>query len=434
MPEITDQRLTRVRWLLIFWLFLLSCVAFLDRVNMSIAGSSVADSYHLTNVQLGWVFSAFLWGYALFQTVGGSLAVRLGPRRVLAVGVVWWGIFTALTAAVPPSIAGALIIFIGIRFLLGAGEAIIYPASNQFVARWIPVGERGIANGWIFAGVGVGAGISPPLISRVMLHHGWRASFWLCALIGIVAGAVWFVIARDTPAEHPWVSPREKEKIDAGLTLNGTKAITDSANMPGARISWSKILTSREVWAITLSYFCFGYVAWIFFSWFYIYLAKVRGLNLKASALYAMLPFLAMAVCCALGGLLNDRLTKWLGERLGRCGVAAISIALTSVFLIVGSRAADSQVASLVLAGGAGMLYLAQSSFWSVTADIGGRSSGAVSGFMNMGAQAGGAVTAILTPVIAEHYGWTASFLVAAALCVVGSLAWLAVDPRKTLA
>ena len=434
MPEITDQRSTRVRWLLIFWLFLLSCVAFLDRVNVSIAGSSVADSYHLTNLQLGWVFSAFLWGYALFQTVGGSLAVRLGPRRVLAVGVVWWGIFTALTAAVPPSIAGALIIFIGIRFLLGAGEAIIYPASNQFVARWIPVGERGIANGWIFAGVGVGAGISPPLISRVMLHHGWRASFWLCALIGIVAGAVWFVIARDTPAEHPWVSPREKEKIDAGLTLNGTKAITDSANMPGARISWSKILTSREVWAITLSYFCFGYVAWIFFSWFYIYLAKVRGLNLKASALYAMLPFLAMAVCCALGGLLNDRLTKWRGERLGRCGVAAISIALTSVFLIVGSRAADSQVASLVLAGGAGMLYLAQSSFWSVTADIGGRSSGAVSGFMNMGAQAGGAVTAILTPVIAEHYGWTASFLVAAALCVVGSLAWLAVDPRKTLA
>ena len=434
MPEITDQRSTRVRWLLIFWLFLLSCVAFLDRVNMSIAGSSVADSYHLTNVQLGWVFSAFLWGYALFQAVGGSLAVRLGPRRVLAVGVVWWGIFTALTAAVPPSIAGALIIFIGIRFLLGAGEAIIYPASNQFVARWIPVGERGIANGWIFAGVGVGAGISPPLISRVMLHHGWRASFWLCALIGIVAGAVWFVIARDTPAEHPWVSPREKEKIDAGLTLNGTKAITDSANMPGARISWSKILTSREVWAITLSYFCFGYVAWIFFSWFYIYLAKVRGLNLKASAFYAMLPFLAMAVCCALGGLLNDRLTKWRGERLGRCGVAAISIALTSVFLIVGSRAADSQVASLVLAGGAGMLYLAQSSFWSVTADIGGRSSGAVSGFMNMGAQAGGAVTAILTPVIAEHYGWTASFLVAAALCVVGSLAWLAVDPRKTLA
>jgi MFS transporter, ACS family, glucarate transporter len=433
VPGTNDQRSSSVRWLLIFWLFVLSCVAFLDRVNMSIAGSSIAESYQLTSVQLGSVFSAFLWGYALFQPVAGSLAVRLGPRRVLALGVLWWGIFTALTAAVPPSIAGALAIFIAIRFLLGAGEAIIYPASNQFVARWIPVEERGVANGWIFAGVGVGAGISPPLITRVMLHHGWRASFWVCALVGIIAGAIWFAIARDTPAQHPWVSPGEKEKIDAGLTLGGASATKRSATVPDARIPWGEILTSREVWAVTVSYFCFGYVAWIFFSWFYIYLAKVRGLNLKASAFYAMLPFLAMAVCCALGGLLNDRLTKWRGERLGRCGVAAVSIALTAVFLVVGSRAADAQVASLVLAGGAGMLYLAQSSFWSVTADIGGAASGAVSGFMNMGAQAGGAITAVMTPIIALHYGWTASFLVAAALCVVGSLAWLVVDPQKKL-
>jgi MFS transporter, ACS family, glucarate transporter len=424
---------SNVRWLLIFWLFVLSCVAFLDRVNMSISGSSIADSYQLTNIQLGSVFSAFLWGYALFQTVGGWLAVRLGPRRVLALGVMWWGIFTALTAMVPGNIAGALLMFIGIRFLLGAGEAIIYPASNQFVARWIPVDERGVANGWIFAGVGVGAGISPPLITRVLLHHGWRVSFWICAAVGIVAGAVWFAIARDTPAQHPWVNLREQNRISAGLTLGDSSVGIPAAIVAGARIPWGKILTSREVWAVTLSYFCFGYVAWIFFSWYYIYLAKVRGLNLKASAFYAMLPFLAMAVCCALGGLLSDRLTKSRGERLGRCGMAAASIALTAVFLIVGSRAASAHLASLVLAGGAGMLYLAQSSFWSVTADIGGKSSGAVSGFMNMGAQAGGAITAIMTPIIAEHYGWTASFLAAAALCVAGALAWLVVDPQKRL-
>ena len=434
VPGTNHPYSTRVRWLLIFWLFVLSCVAFLDRVNMSIAGSSIATSYHLTNVQLGSVFSAFLWGYALFQTIAGSLVVRLGPRRVLAVGVVWWGVFTALTAAVPASLAGALAMFIGIRFLLGAGESIIYPASNQFVARWIPADERGIANGWIFAGVGVGAGISPPLITRVMSHHGWRASFWVCAVIGVVAGAIWFAIARDTPEQHPWVSAGEKKKIDGSLTLASPGAATPSANVHVARIPWGRILTSREVWAVTVSYFCFGYVAWIFFSWFYIYLAKVRGLNLKASAFYAMLPFLAMAVCSALGGVLNDRVTKWRGERLGRCGVATVSIALTAVFLVIGSRAADAQVASWVLAGGAGMLYLAQSSFWSVTADIGGRSSGAVSGFMNMGAQAGGAMTAILTPLIAEHCGWTASFLTAAALCVVGALAWLVVDPQKRLA
>src|SRR5438270_12317812 len=132
---------TYVRWFLVFWIFLLAAVAFLDRVNISIAGPTIAVAYHLTNVQLGTVFSALLWGYALFQTPGGRLADRLGPRRVLAGGVIWWGIFTALTASVPSNIAGALWLFVSARFLLGAGEAVMFPASNQFVARWMPVHE-----------------------------------------------------------------------------------------------------------------------------------------------------------------------------------------------------------------------------------------------------------------------------------------------------
>jgi ACS family glucarate transporter-like MFS transporter len=175
---------SRVRWFLIFWLFVLSAVAFLDRVNISIAGSSIAAEFGLSNIQLGWIFSSFLVGYAVFQTLGGWLADRLGPRRVLTVGVLWWGLFTALTAAISTRAAGALLLFITIRFLLGAGEAIIYPASNQFVARWIPTGERGVANGIIFAGVGVGAGVTPPIITFILIHYGWRLSFWISVVCG----------------------------------------------------------------------------------------------------------------------------------------------------------------------------------------------------------------------------------------------------------
>src|SRR6185312_8269556 len=178
---------------------------------------------------------------------------------------------------------------------------------------------------------------------------------------------------------------------------------------------------SREVWAITLSYFSFGYVAWIFFSWFYLYLAQVRNLNLKASAFYAMLPFLAMAACCPLGGFLSDRLTKKFGARVGRCYLAAVVILMAGVFLVMGSEVHGARLASVVLAGGAGALYLAQSSFWSVTADIAGPSSGSVSGFMNMGCQIGGAVTASVTPIIANTFGWTTSFWVAAALSLLGA-------------
>ncbi|HWO28408.1 MAG TPA: MFS transporter [Candidatus Acidoferrum sp.] len=418
---------SHVRWFLVFWLFILSAVSYLDRVNISIAGGSIAESYHLSDVQLGKVFSAMLVGYALFQTVGGRLADRFGPRLVLAGGVAWWGIFTALTALVPANIAGAVFVFVAVRFLLGAGEAVIYPSANQFVAHWIPTTERGIANGWIFAGVGAGAGLTPLIITYIMVHHGWRSSFWVCSIIGFAAGAVWFFTARDTPAEHAGVSASELEWIRSGLTQGAAR------NAPKALVPWGRVLRSKEVWAITLSYFCYGYVAWIFFSWFYRYLAKVRGLDLKASAFYTMLPFLAMLVCCLLGGAINDRLTKWQGPRVGRCGLAAFAIAVAGIFIAFGSQVHSARLASVVLAGGAGALYLSQSSFWSVTADIAGASSGSVSGFMNMGNQMGAALTASLTPWIAARFGWTTSFLVAAALCLVGAVCWLAVNPSRPL-
>jgi len=424
--QLNGEKTSRIRWLLISWLFVLSAVAFLDRVNISIAGSLLASDYHLSKIQLGWIFSAFLAGYALFQTPGGRLADRLGPRSVLALGVVWWGVFTALTAAVPANVGFALLALMSVRFLLGAGEAVIYPASNQFVARWIPSTERGLANGLIFCGVGVGAGLTPPFITYLMLKHGWRSSFMVCAVLGLLAGLVWYLIARNSPQEHPLVSSNELVRIQSGLPA------WIAANKRSL-ISWERMLQSREVLALTLSYFSFGYVAWIFFSWFYIYLAEVRGLNLKASALYSMLPFIAMAVCSPLGGVASDVITRSRGARAGRSGVAVFAMILAAVFLVLGSSAENVRIAVLVLAGGAGALYLSQSSFWSVSADIGGLSSGSVSGFMNMGNQFGGMITASFTPWIAARLGWKAPFFVAAALCLCGALAWLFVDPSRRL-
>ena len=431
---------SRVRWLLVSWLFVLSAVAYLDRINLSIAGSFIATEFRLTNVQLGSLTSAFLMGYALFQTVGGWLADRLGSRRVLAAGVLWWGIFTSLTAAVPPAIVSAVLVLATTRFLLGAGEAVLFPASNQFVSRWIPSEERGKANGLIFAGVGVGAGSTPFLITYIMVHYGWRWSFWMSAILGLAAGVVWYVIARNTPEEHNRVSPAELRHIQAGRTVGrsassgAAQETSSSITAADDRILWSTILSSKNVWAVTLAYFCFGYVAWIFFTWFFIYLAKVRGLNLKASASYTTLLFLSMAACSPLGGAISDKLARLHGKRIGRCGIAVLALLLTAVFLTFGSQVQSAGLASIVLAGGAGALYLSQSSFWSLTADIASGSSGSVSGFMNMGNQFGGALTASLTPAIAARFGWTTSFFVAAGLSVLGAAAWLLVDPERALA
>jgi MFS transporter, ACS family, glucarate transporter len=427
----------RVRWFLVFWLFVLGAISYLDRVNISVAGTALADEYHLTQVQLGSIFSAFLIGYALFQTPGGWLADRLGPRYVLTIGVVWWGLFTALTASLSSTITAALSCLILIRFLLGAGEAIIYPACNRFVSQWIPSQERGLANGLIFAGVGAGTATAPIFVTYLMIHHGWRAPFWASATLGLIAGLVWYVAARDSPEQHSRVSSAELLYIQRyrapTLATNSTSDFLpeDSDGATSSRLSWQQIVTNKNILAVTLSYFCFGYVAWIFFSWFYIYLAKVRGLNLKSSAFYSTLPPVAIVVCSLCGGLICDAMTKAYGKRIGRCGVACLALFLASVILVLGSRVASAPLASIVLSGGVGALYLAQSSYWAITADLAGTSSGLASGFMNMGGQLGGALTASLTPVIAQRYGWASSFLVAAILSGVGGLAWLLVEPDR---
>lgn len=422
-----------MRYPLVLWLMTMGAIAFMDRTNISIAGIEMGREFGIDDTHLGWVFSAFLIGYAGFQIPGGVLARRFGPRWVLTFGVLWWGVFTALTAAAPAGVAGALLILILIRLALGAGEAVMYPAANQFVERWIPISERGLANGIIFGGVGLGSTLAPPLLTAIILRYGWHVSFWFCAVLGIFAGAVWYVTARNTPEEHPWVGERELKRIVSGRGDARERPETASSKAP-ARVPWKKIFTSKDILAVTASYFTYGYVSWIFFSWFYIYLAQARGLSLKTSALYSTVPFISMTVGCLLGGLASDWLANYVSMRASRSYLPCFALLLTAVLLLVGSRAESAQTATLVLAAGAGALYLSQSCFWSVTADFAGEYAGVVSGAMNMGCQIGGAVTATVTPIIASHFGWVSSFLTAAVLAAVGGLAWLAVNPNARLA
>jgi ACS family glucarate transporter-like MFS transporter len=403
-------------------MFVVSAIAYLDRVNISIAGPTIMQEFHLSDIELGWIFSAFVLGYAFFQAPGGWIADRIGPRNVLTIGVVWWGVFTTLITFLPSGMSGLIFALVAIRFLLGIGEAVVYPASNCVVAAWMPSTERGIANGFIFTGVGFGSGITPPLITYIMMHYGWRWSFWVSAALGLIAGGIWYILARNTPAEHPWITKEEEAYIEAGLPR------VERAG--SGKLPWSSILGNRHILAVTFSYFTYGYAAYIFFTWFFTYLRTVRGLNLRDSSFYTMLPFLAMATGSLLGGWISDRLTKSYGKRVGRCGLAVFGIGLCAIFIALATQVASAKLASVVLAGGAGALYLSQSSFWSVSADIGGKSAGAVSGIMNMGGQLGGALTASLTPAIANHFGWTTSFLVTAGFCAFGSLAWLVVEPE----
>jgi ACS family glucarate transporter-like MFS transporter len=413
-----------LRWQVIFWVFIIASISYLDRINLSVAAPTITKAFNLSKSEMGLVFSAFALFYALSQPFAGRIADRVGPYKLIAFAIVWWGVFTALTPMVPPGIPHALALLITVRCLLGLGEAIIFPASNRLVSTWIPTQERGLANGLIFAGVGIGGGIAPPLISYIIAKAGWEWAFYASALIGVAAGVIWLIVVRNRPSEHSGISKEEAEYIEAGLP----KTSADTA----PRVRWSVLLRDGQVWLLTFSYFCFGYVAYIFFTWFYTYLKENRGLDLKASALYAALPFIAITVFSTFGGVLSDWLCKRTNKRLGRCGVAGIGMLLAAIFVAVATQVADAKLAALILTGGAGALYLAQSAFWALSADIGGKSAGSVSGLMNVGPGLGGVLTAYTTAKIAE-YSWTASFLVAAAVCLAGAIAWLFINPHHEL-
>jgi len=422
-----NRTLLPVRYTLVVWLGVLSAVAFLDRTNISVAGLQIGREFGISNTRLGWIFSAFLVAYAAFQIPAGILARRLGPRRVLLFAGVWWAAFTALTAVLPPGFRHAVPLLITVRFALGAGEATMYPAASQFVERWFPVAERGKANGIIFGGVGLGSGLTPYFVTLIILHLGWRASFWISAAIGLFVAVVWYAIAHDTPEQHARITDSERDRILASRRV-ASQSTTRSHIVP-----WRAIFSSPQVLTLTLSYFSFVYVAWIYFGWFFIYLAQARGLNLKASAVYTMIPFIAMTLGCVFGGFISDQIAAQFGLRIGRTLIPGAALILTAILLLIGPRVHQAETAALVLALGAGVLYVAQSGFWAVAADIAGENTSVVSAIVNMGGQIGGACATSVTPLIASRFGWTMSFLVAAALTLAGGIAWGAINPRRPI-
>lgn len=431
------ERRTRIRFLLCFWLFVLSSISFVDRTNISIAGVQLSHAFGLNNQRLGWIFSAFLVGYASFQLPAGVLAVRFGPRRALAVGVGIWALCNMGTALLPSGFSQAILLLISMRCALGIAEAMLYPSITQFVARWVPQRERGRINGLIFAGVGAGSGLTPPLLTWIILTFSWRAAFWFDAGLGLIGASVWWVIARDRPEEHPSVSAAECREIEEGLTALSNHP-SDSAHLNAVRgekraIPWRAMFSRIDLLALMMSYFAFGYVAWIFFSWFYLYMAEARGLNLKTSAYFTMMPFLCMTIFCFCGGMVSDRLARRVSLRAGRSVLAAVAMSFTAVLLVVGSRVHNPLVAAVLLAVGAGCLYFSQSSFWSAASDIAGRNSGVFSAIMNMSCQIGAAITVSLTPWLAMHFSWKMPFTVAAVLVFIGAIAWLLVHPERVL-
>ena len=206
---------TRVRWRILFLLLLISIVTYIDRVNISVTARHMMPSLGLTDIQMGWIFSAFVLGYALFQVPGGWMGDRWGPRRVLTFAVIWWSIFTAFTAIAPTLPLANLIGIMGslmvVRFLIGIGEAAALPNFNRAVANWHPPRERGLSIGITIGGIGVGSALTPPVTAWIMVNYGWQTAFYAAGLLGLAIALLWYWYARDFPRQHPHVNEAEAD-------------------------------------------------------------------------------------------------------------------------------------------------------------------------------------------------------------------------------
>jgi ACS family glucarate transporter-like MFS transporter len=395
--------------------------SYLCRINVSVAGALMMEEFHLSQPQMGWIFSAFLFGYALCQIPGGMLADRFGAPRVLAWSSLWW-----LAASL--AVAGSGLLFGGsgpgvltalllVRFVLGVGEAPTFPAAAQGVSRWIAPSQQGRANGLVLAAIGLGSAVAPPLLSGVMVRWGWRAAVLVSALPALAVSLAWFRLRIDASAVHHVAGSSETRVADVSRSAMGGERLPRSLSFA----------------LLTASYTLQGYVGYIFVFWFYLYLVQERHFDLLQGAWVSSLPWVLSLVSIPLGGWISDRLVSGrTGLRWGRRMVPLLGLTAAGVLLALGAHTRSAYLAAGYLALSTALVLSVEGPFWATMMEIAGPRSGSAGGIMNMGSNLGGLVSPALTPLLAAWIGWENALHVAAVLSVVGGLLWFGITPAGT--
>ncbi|MEO1524535.1 MAG: MFS transporter [Planctomycetota bacterium] len=419
---------TAMRWLIVLATFLLSVLLYVDRVCISAAKDDVASDLGLSEIQMGWVFSAFALGYALMQTPSGWLADRLGPRRVLAAIVTVWSIFTGLT-----SVANSYLSMLAVRFLFGAGEAGAFPGMSRAVFSWIPMKERGRVQAINFSGSRLGAAVTLPLISWMILQFGWRGTFVALMGIGFVWAVAWFLFFRDEPTDAKWLPESERDFILDERQQTTSADETAPAETP--RISVGILASSSTIWLICTQYFASNFVFFFGLTWFFPRLKERYDLTGMEASLFAAVPMLCGALGCWASGWWVDRLYSSGRWMLSRRLPAMVGFSLAAVG-ILGSAYATTPLTSSLLFSlcifGADMTLPPS---WTTCVDIGKSNAGVVSGTMNMAGNVGSFVTSLAFPYM---LAWNNDsplpyFYVAAGLNLAAVFAWLLINPSRPI-
>ena len=421
-------RPTSTRWVVLFLISLMYLLTYMDRSNISVAAPAIAKEFGLTKTAMGFVFSFFLWAYAIGQIPGGWLGDRFGPRRVLLAIIPFWSltvIGTGLTAGV--------ISLIVTRFVLGLSEAGAFPIATRAMQLWFAKSERGLVHGVTHSFSRFAIAIAPFVAVSIMVAFGWRTIFFVFGSAGLLWSASFYMLYRNRPEEHKSVNQAELAHIRGRNPDGSIKPSVDPKSRPA--VPWKTIFGSPNMWYIAAGYGCFFYGTYFFITWFPTYLLEYRHLSLNSLGKAASLPLLFGMVGDIAGGSLTDRVYKKTGKlKFARRIVAAPCMLASAACLIPAATSHSASTAVVCLTASLFFLEMVIGPAWAVPMDVGGEYSGTVTGVMNMA----GALAASVSPVIfgffAQRGFWIAPFLVTAGMLLSGALIWtFLIDPEKSV-
>ncbi len=408
----------KVRHLILAIMCLLYFVAYIDRVNISVAGPFIRKEFGLSPTELGAIFSAFAVPYAAMQIFGGWCADKFGPRLVLAMLSLIWAAATILCG-----FAWGLGSLIAFRFILGIGEGGAFPTATRAFTFWLPVTERGFAQGITHSFARLGGAVAPPVVIGIVAWYGWRESFVFLGVVSLLWTALYVWFFRNTPIEHKWMTPKELKEIGV-----------DTAQMKMAakgKTPWKEMIS--KMWLVTFVDFCYGWSLWVFLTWLPSYLKDARGFDLKQLAIFTSLPLLAGVVGDTLGGVMSDMIYKRTGNlKIARRAMLVIGMGGALVFILPVVGTSDPIVAVALLSASFFFLELTNAVLWSLPMDIAGAYAGTAGGMMNTGFGVAGMISPLAFGFLIQTTGsYQVPFLASAVLLAIGIVGALFIDPMR---
>ena len=394
-------------------------ITYIDRVNVSTASSVFKQDLHLSNTQVGLVFSAFAYPYLIFQIIGGWLSDRFGARLALTVSAIIWAGATLFTGLV-----GSLASMLFARVMLGFGEGATFPTATRAMADWTPETKRGFAQGITHSSARLGNALTPPLVAWLMTVISWRGSFVILGIVSLAWAVAWGLYFRDSPAAHPAITAAEL----AALPAYATRAEKKKQPVPWRRLT-------RRMLPVTVVYFCYGWTLWLYLAWIPSFFLHSYRLDLRDSAFFAAGVFFAGVLGDALGGIVSDRILSATGDRKKArrdLVVFGFLCSLASTIPILFSHNLTGAAICLSLA-----FFFSEFTIgpmWAIPMDIAPRFAGSASGLMNTGS----ALAAIISPlvfgyVIDKTGNWELPFLGNIVLLLLGAVLAFRMKPEQAL-